>query len=367
MTHKILLLPGDGIGPEIIAQAEFAIQALNEIFSLGLETERALIGGSAIDASGVPLPENTLSLANHADAILMGAVGGPQWATQAWELRPEQGLLQLRKHFNLFANLRPAILYPELVDASALKPEAVNGLDMMIVRELTGGLYFGEPRGIEVQNGIKYAKNTMIYYEPEIERIARTAFEIALKRNRNVCSVDKANVLEVSELWREVVNRVHRDYSTITLSHLYVDNAVMQLVHRPTQFDVILTENMFGDILSDCAAMLTGSIGMLPSACLNDSGFGLYEPVHGSAPDIAGQNLANPIAALLSLGMLLRYSLHQIEAAQSLENAIRAVLQQGFRTKDIAQGVPEGLAENQCSYILGTREMGEAVIKRLYH
>lgn len=355
MTFKLLLLPGDGIGPEVVAQAEKTILQLNQQFSLDIELEYALIGGAAIDKTGTPLPEVTLFLAKEAHAILLGAVGGPQWDARNPNERPEKGLLQLRKSFNLFANLRPAILYAELVNASTLKPEYVTDLDLMIIRELTGGLYFGEPRGVEIKDKIKSARNTMVYDETEIERIAKVAFDIATKRGKKVCSVDKANVLEVSQLWREIVTRVHKQYPMIELSHMYVDNAAMQLIQRPKQFDVILTENVFGDILSDSAAMLTGSIGMLPSASMNDAQFGLYEPVHGSAPDIAGKDIANPIATLLSVAMMFKYSLHQPNIANMLEDAIKQVLAQGLRTKDIAK---------DASYV-GTEEMGHAIRKVL--
>ena len=355
MTFKLLLLPGDGIGPEVVAQAEKTILQLNQQFSLGIELEYALVGGCAIDKTGNPLPESTLSLAKEAHAILLGAVGGPQWDARNPNERPEKGLLQLRKSFNLFANLRPAILYAELVNASTLKPEYVTDLDLMIIRELTGGLYFGEPRGVEIKDKIKSARNTMAYDETEIARIAKVAFDIATKRGKKVCSVDKANVLEVSQLWREIVTKVHKQYPMIELSHMYVDNAAMQLIQRPKQFDVILTENVFGDILSDSAAMLTGSIGMLPSASMNDAQFGLYEPVHGSAPDIAGKDIANPIATLLSVAMMLKYSLHQPDIANMLEDAIKQVLAQGLRTKDIAKDTP----------YVGTEEMGHAIRKAL--
>lgn len=352
MTFKLLLLPGDGIGPDIINEAEKTIQQLNEQFSLKIEMEKALVGGAAIDSSGEALPESTLNLANQSNAILLGAVGGPNWDKNPPEKRPEKGLLQLRKHFNLFANLRPAMLYSQLVDASSLKPSLVSNLDLIIIRELTGGLYFGEPRGIETKSGVRVGYNTMIYYETEIERIAKVAFEIARKRNKKVCSVDKANVLEVSQLWREVVEKVHKQYDDVALSHMYVDHAAMQLVQQPKFFDVILTENMFGDILSDCAAILTGSIGMLPSASINEAEFGLYEPVHGSAPDLAGKNEANPIATLLSVSMMLRYSMNEITASEQLACAIDNVLEQGLRTKDIA---------NENSEVVGTKEMGQAI------
>ncbi len=356
MTAKILLLAGDGIGPEIIHEAKLTLLTLQEIFSLSIEIEEGLVGGCAIDQAGEPLPHDTLALAKTADAILLGAVGGPKWDELKLDKRPEKGLLQLRKHFQLFANLRPAILNENLTNASSLKKHLVEGLDMLIVRELTGGLYFGEPRGFGSEGHVDFAYNTLKYYEPEIERIARVAFECAQKRNKKLCSVDKANVLEVSQFWRRIVEKVHADYSDVTLSHMYVDNAAMQLVHEPKQFDVIVTENMFGDILSDCAAMLTGSIGMLPSASLNESQFGLYEPVHGSAPDIAGKNKANPIATILSLGMLLRYSLKQPEAADLIDKAVSDVLAKGYRTVDLYEDNME---------ILGTKEMGEVIRKSI--
>lgn len=352
MTFKVLLLPGDGIGPEIIQQAEETINCLDNIFDLNIEIEKGYIGGAAIDAFQTPTPDETLSMANHANAILLGAVGGPKWDDNPPDMRPEKGLLQLRKYFNLFANLRPAIMYDHLVDASSLNPNLVKELDLMIIRELTGGLYFGEPRGIETKSGVRVGYNTMIYYEPEIERIAHVAFEIARNRNKKVCSVDKANVLEVSQLWRDVVTKVHKNYDDVELTHMYVDHAAMQLIQQPKFFDVILTENMFGDILSDCAAVLTGSIGLLPSASINDAEFGLYEPVHGSAPLLAGKNEANPIATLLSLSMMLRYSMLRQDAADALVQAVDQVLEQGLRTKDIA---------NEHSTIVGTSQMGEAI------
>jgi 3-isopropylmalate dehydrogenase len=352
MTSKILLLSGDGIGPEIVHEAKLTLLTLQKIFYFSVEIEEALVGGHAIEETGGPLPAETLSLGQEADAILLGAVGGPKWDDLKPEHRPEKGLLQLRKHFQLFANLRPAILNKHLTDASSLKRHLVEDLDLLIVRELTGGLYFGEPRGFDNRDNVDFAYNTMKYYEPEIERIARVGFECAQKRNKKLCSVDKANVLEVSQLWRRVVEKTHIDYPDVALTHMYVDNAAMQLVHEPKQFDVIVTENMFGDILSDCAAMLTGSIGMLPSASLNESQFGVYEPVHGSAPDIAGQNKANPMATILSLGMLLRYSLKQPQAADLIDQAISDVLAKGYRTVDLYEDNME---------ILGTKEMGEVI------
>lgn len=336
MTKKILVLPGDGIGPEIIAEAEKVLRRLQSDHCLAVEVQHALIGGSAIDATGHPLPDETLEMAKEADAVLLGAVGGPKWESRDISGRPEKGLLGIRSELGLFANLRPAILFPQLADASTLKPEIVSGLDIMIVRELTGGIYFGQPRGIRIlENGERQGFNTLVYKESEIERIGHTAFRIAMKRNKRVCSVDKANVLECTELWREVMTDVAGQYPEVQLTHMYVDNAAMQLVRRPGQFDVMVTTNMFGDILSDCAAMLTGSIGMLPSASLDEDGKGMYEPIHGSAPDIAGQGIANPIATILSLAMLLRYSFNEPDCAERIEAAVKRVLDDGLRTADI--------------------------------
>ncbi len=357
MTHKILILPGDGIGPEIVAEAGKAIEALRADFGLAVEIEEAAIGGAAYEGAGHPLPESTLRLARAADAVLLGAVGGPRWEGLARELRPERGLLGLRAALGLFANLRPALLYPQLAEASTLRHEVVAGLDLMIVRELTGGIYFGAPRGVREENGVRSAFNTMGYTEPEIERIGRVAFGAARRRGHRVCSVDKANVLEVSELWREVMTGLAGEYPDVALTHLYVDNAAMQLVRAPTQFDVIVTGNLFGDILSDQAAMLTGSIGMLPSASLDAHGKGMYEPIHGSAPDIAGRGVANPLATILSVAMMLRHSLDEPEAAVRVERAVRAVLDQGLRTPDI---------EAPGTRRVGTREMGEAVVAALH-
>ncbi|HEX5055250.1 MAG TPA: 3-isopropylmalate dehydrogenase [Gammaproteobacteria bacterium] len=357
MTKKIAVLPGDGIGTEIMAEALKVLEALRKNFGLKIETETALVGGSAYDAEGHPLPQSTLQVCEAADAILLGAVGGPKYDTLPREHRPERGLLGLRSHFKLFANLRPAILYPELAQASSLKPELVTGLDIVIVRELTGDIYFGQPRGIQKNaQGEREGVNTARYSESEVERIARVAFDIAAKRNRKLCSVDKANVLEISEFWREVVVRVAKDYPQVELSHLYVDNAAMQLVARPKQFDVIVTGNLFGDILSDIAAMLTGSIGMLPSASLAANGKGMYEPVHGSAPDIAGKGVANPLATILSVAMMLRYTLNEAELANRIERAVGAVLAQGFRSGDIAR---------KGEKTVGTKAMGDAVVKAL--
>ncbi len=354
MAKKIAVLPGDGIGPEIVAEAVKVLDFLRAEGGLAVELEQALIGGSAYDKEGTPLPEATLTLAREADAILLGAVGGPKWDALDRQLRPENALLGLRSELKLFSNLRPALLYPQLAAASTLRSEVVAGLDVMIVRELTGGIYFGEPRGIRtLQNGERQGYNTLVYTESEIERIARAAFDIARKRDKRVCSVDKANVLETSVLWREVVENVAKAYPDIGLNHMYVDNAAMQLVRAPKQFDVIVTDNMFGDILSDAAAMLTGSIGMLPSASLDAAGKGLYEPIHGSAPDIAGQGVANPLATILSVAMLLRYTLDDADMASRIETAISQVLDEGLRTADIFAG--DGRR-------VGTRKMGDAVV-----
>jgi len=355
--YKVLLLPGDGVGHEIMAQARRVLTHLSGECGLQLELEEALAGGSAYDQCGNPLPEKTLKLARSAHAILLGAVGGPEYKDVAWQLRPERGLLQLRAELDLFANLRPAILYNSLAAASSLRSELIAGLDVMIVRELTGGIYFGEPRGIRtLDTGIRQGFNTLVYDESEITRIARIAFQIAQKRKCRLCSVDKANVLEVSKLWREVVNTVHQEYRDVSLHHMYVDNAAMQLVREPKQFDVVLTGNMFGDILSGVAAMLTGSIGMLPSASLNGKGQGMYEPVHGSAPDIAGKNVVNPLAMILSVAMMLRYSLNETELAALVEQAVQDVIADGLRTADIA-------GEGQQP--IGTDAMGDAVVNAL--
>ena len=350
---KIALLPGDGIGPEIVREAARVLDALRRD-GLPIETEAAPIGGAGHDAAGHPLPESTLKLAKAADAVLLGAVGGPKYDTLPRELRPEQGILGIRKALGLFANLRPAILYPELAGASSLKPEVVAGLDLMIIRELTGDIYFGQPRGRRRNAaGDEEGYDTMLYSVPEIERIARVGFETARARGRRLCSVDKANVLDTSILWREVVTRVGRDYPDVALSHMYVDNAAMQLVRAPKQFDVIVTGNIFGDILSDEASMLAGSIGMLPSASLDANQKGLYEPIHGSAPDITGQDQANPLATILSLAMMFRYTFGKADVAARIEGAVRKVLGQGVRTGDIA-----GPGER----VVGTRAMGDAVV-----
>jgi 3-isopropylmalate dehydrogenase len=351
---KIAVLAGDGIGPEIVAQALRVLEVLNEE-GLGMEFVEAPLGGQAYDAYGHPYPEFTQKVCREADAVLLGAVGGPQYDTLDRPLRPERGLLAIRKDLGLFANLRPALLFPELANASTLKPEVVAGLDIMIVRELTGDVYFGQPRGIRVnpETGEREGYNTMIYSESEVRRIAHVAFQIAMKRRRKLCSVDKANVLETTEFWREIVTDVSREYPEVELSHMYVDNAAMQLVRNPKQFDVIVTGNIFGDILSDEASMLTGSIGMLASASLNASKKGLYEPSHGSAPDIAGKNLANPIATILSAAMMLRYSFDNEAAASRIENAVKQVLAAGYRTADIYE---PGMKKVSCS------EMGDQIV-----
>ena len=349
---KICILPGDGIGPEVTAQAVRVLKALD----LKMEMEEALLGGCAVDATGDPYPEATQKLAREADAVLLGAIGGPKWDTYPREQRPERGILRIRKDLNLFANLRPAILYPELANASTLKPEVVSGLDILIVRELTGDIYFGEPRGIREENGERVGFNTMVYSESEIRRIGHVAFQAAQKRNKKLCSVDKMNVLECTQLWRDVMIEVGKDYPDVELSHMLVDNAAMQLVRNPKQFDVMVTGNIFGDILSDEASMLTGSIGMLPSASLNETNKGLYEPSHGSAPDIAGQNLANPLATILSAAMMLRYTFGLEEQAKRVESAVKKVLAQGYRTGDIYE---------RGTNKVGTKEMGDAVLAAL--
>ena len=353
---KILILPGDGIGKEIVAQAVKVIDSLNANHDMGMSLVEGLIGGVAYDETGSPLPEETINSAKSCDSILLGAVGGPKWESLERDLRPERGLLGIRAELDLFANLRPAILYPQLANASSLKTEIVSGLDLMIVRELVGGIYFGEPRGVEVRDGERFGINSATYYESEIARIGHSAFQIAQKRGKRVCSVDKANVLEVCELWREVMEEVSRDYSDVALSHMYVDNAAMQLVRDPKQFDVMVTSNLFGDVLSDCAAMLTGSIGMLPSASLNKNNYGMYEPIHGSAPDISGKDIANPLATILSVSMMLRYSLNQEELADKINSAVSEVLDQGYRTSDISS---EG------DKIVGTEEMGDLIVKAI--
>jgi len=357
VSKRVLILPGDGIGPEIVAEA---VKVLEKLAGEGLaiELDEGLVGGAAYDAVGTPLPDATLAMAGEADAVLLGAVGGPKWEPLDIAVRPEKGLLGLRSAMGLFANLRPAILYPQLASASSLRPEIVAGLDIMIVRELTGGIYFGQPRGVRtLDDGQRQGFNTLVYSEHEIERIVRSACEIAMKRGKRVCSVDKANVLECTELWREVAIRVvENEYPDIELSHMYVDNAAMQLIKWPKQFDVMVTTNMFGDILSDAAAMLTGSIGMLPSASLNEKGQGMYEPIHGSAPDIAGRGVANPLATILSVSMMLRYSLGEADMADRIDDAVVSVLDQGLRTPDIMSG---GMTE------VGCEAMGDAVVAAL--
>jgi 3-isopropylmalate dehydrogenase len=356
MPKKIAVLSGDGIGPEIVAEAIKVLKYLNSDMNLGLVCDQALIGGAAYDAFGTPLPQQTLNLCKNADAVLLGAVGGPKWEGLAHAVRPERGLLGVRSELALFSNLRPA-MYPQLVHASTLKPDVVSGLDLMIVRELTGGIYFGEPRGIRIlENGEKQGFNTKIYNESEIRRIAHSAFRIAQKRSKKLCSVDKANVLECTELWRNVVTEVGREYPDVQLSHMYVDNAAMQLVRAPKQFDVIVTTNMFGDILSDTAAMLTGSIGMLPSAALDANAKGMYEPIHGSAPDIAGKGIANPLATILSVAMMLRYTFNEAIAADRIQKAVNDALDANVRTADIYS---EGMVK------VSTSGMGDAVLNAL--
>ena len=353
---NIAIFPGDGIGPEVIQEALKILKIIESKLGLKINLNEAPVGGAGYEASGHPLPDASLKIAQDADAVLLGAVGGPKWENIDFSLRPERALLGLRSKLGLYANLRPASIFPALVEASTLKREVVEGLDLLVVRELTGGIYFGEPRGVDtLEDGTRRGFNTLVYSETEIERIARIAFDVARKRNNSVCSVDKANVLEATGFWREVVTNLHSDYSDVSLSHMYVDNCAMQLVRNPKQFDVILTTNMFGDILSDEASMLTGSIGMLPSASLGEK-YAMYEPIHGSAPDIAGQELANPLATILSVGMMFKYSLDQEEPNIWIEQAIEAVLDKGFRTADI---MSDGM--NQ----VGTQEMGDLVAKEL--
>jgi 3-isopropylmalate dehydrogenase len=354
--YKIALLPGDGIGPEVIQEAVKILKILESKLDLTIEMDSVPVGGAGYEATGHPLPETSLTTAKNADAVLLGAVGGPKWEKLDFSLRPERALLGLRSSLKLYANLRPAKIFPALEEASTLKREVVEGLDILVVRELTGGIYFGEPRGIKtLDDGTREGRNTLVYNEREIERIARIAFEVAQKRNKKVMSVDKANVLETTGLWREVVTEVHKDYADVDLQHMYVDNCAMQLVRNPKQFDVIVTTNMFGDILSDEASMLTGSIGMLPSASVGGD-TGMYEPIHGSAPDIAGQGKANPLATILSVGMMFKYSFNQEEPDQWIEKSVESVLNQGYRTSDImSQGMKE----------VGTSEMGDLVAKEM--
>ena len=357
MNGKILVLPGDGIGPEIVAEALKVLEALQASAGSGFEIERAPIGGEAIDAHVMPLPAQTLERARACDAILLGAVGGPKWDGIERDLRPERGLLALRSALGVFANFRPAVAWPQLAGVSSLKPETVRGLDVLIVRELTGGIYFGRPRGIRRrEDGRREGFNTLVYSEDEVERVCRVAFDAARRRSGRVCSVDKANVLEASELWREVATGVAARYEDVELTHMYVDSAAMQLVRAPGQFDVIVTSNMFGDILSDLASMLTGSIGMLPSASLDAAGKGLYEPIHGAAPKLSGRGVANPLATILSAAMMLRYSLGAPALADRIEAAIARVLDEGLRTADI---------ESPGTTVVGTAEMGDAVAAAL--
>jgi 3-isopropylmalate dehydrogenase len=357
MTDKILILKGDGIGPEIVNEAIKVLDVVKARFNLELDLTEGLIGGAAYDETGSPFPDESLALAQDADAILLGAVGGPKWEKLDRAVTPERGLLAIRSKLELFANLRPAILYPQLEAATSLKPEIVSGLDIMIVRELTGGIYFGQPRGIRtLENGEREGFNTYVYSESEVRRIAHVAFQAAQKRNKRLCSVDKANVLEATILWREVMIEVGKEYPDVELSHMYVDNAAMQLVRAPKQFDVMVTGNMFGDILSDTAAMLTGSIGMLPSASLDRNNKGMYEPIHGSAPDIAGLGIANPLATILSVAMMYRYSFNRTDVAETIEQAVGDVLDQGLRTADIKGDAAETIT---------TEQMGDAVVAAL--
>ncbi len=352
----ILAIPGDGIGTEVVAEGLKVLEAVSKKFGFSFTLKEALAGGIAYDKTGTPLPQKTLDMAKESDAVLLGAVGGPKWEDLDYSVRPERALLGLRAELGLFANLRPAKVFPELADASTLKKEVVEGIDIMVLRELTGGIYFGEPKGItKLEDGTERGVNTLIYTTGEIERIARVAFETARKRGKKVTSVDKANVLECTELWRKVVIKVHKDYQDVELGHMYVDNCAMQLIRNPKQFDVILTTNLFGDILSDEAAMLTGSIGMLPSASVGGK-CGMYEPVHGSAPDIAGQGKANPLATILSVAMMLRYSLNCLEAADAIETAVASVLKEGYRTPDIMDDKGQ---------LTGTAKMGDLVVKAL--
>ncbi len=354
--YNIALLGGDGIGPEVTAEAVKVLSAVGKKYDMIFNYTKALIGGCAYEKFGVPLPEETLDIAKNSDAVLLGAVGDWKYDSLPPEVRPEKALLGIRKGLNLFANLRPAVVFQELISSSTLKPEVIQGVDVMIVRELTGDVYFGEPKGVELKDGKRIGFNNMIYNEDEVRRIAKIAFETAMLRNKKLCSVDKANVLDVSRLWREVVIEVSKDYPEVELSHLYVDNAAMQLIRNPKQFDVIVTGNIFGDILSDEASMLTGSLGMLPSASLSSDGPGMFEPIHGSAPDIKGLNIANPIATILSAGMLLKYGLKNSQANADIENAVKKVLKSGYRTKDI---MSDGMNE------VNTSEMGDLIVQNL--
>lgn len=354
--YKIAVLEGDGIGPEVIAQGIKALEAISKKYNVKFNFEKGLIGGVAIDAVGIPLPQETIDLAKSSDAVYLGAVGDWKYDTLDPAIRPERALLGIRKELGLFANLRPAKVFEELVASSPLRKELVEGVDIMIIRELTGGVYFGEPKGVETQNGVKVGFNNMIYTENEIRRIAKVAFETAMGRSKKLCSVDKANVLDVSRLWREIVIEVSKDYPEVELKHMYVDNAAMQIIVNPKQFDVIVTENLFGDILSDEASVLPGSLGLLPSASLSESGVGMYEPCHGSAPDFKGQDRLNPIATILSAAMMLKYSFGMEEASQDIENAVNQTLKEGFRTEDICK---EG------NILVGTSKMGDLIAERI--
>lgn len=358
MVYKIAILPGDGVGPEIVNEGIKVLNSIEKKYGYEFEYERALIGGAAYDDCSNPLPDSTISIAKDADAVLLGAVGDWKYDTLPAVLRPESALLGIRKVLNLFANLRPVNVFDELTDASTLKKDVINGVDIMIVRELTGDVYFGEPKGIDVINGERAGFNNMIYYEKEVERIAHVAFQTALKRNNKVCSVDKANVLDASRLWREVVTKVSELYPQVELTHMYVDNAAMQLIKNPKQFDVILTGNIFGDILSDEASMISGSLGMLPSASLSSGAKGLFEPIHGSAPDIKGQNKVNPIATILSVSMMMKYTFGKDNAADAIESAVKSVLKKGYRTSDINYG-----ADN--TTVVGTSQMGDLISQEL--
>lgn len=356
MKNKIALLGGDGIGPAVIDEGVKILNAIEKKYGIQFEYERALIGGCAYDDCKKPLPDSTISTAKAADAVYLGAVGDWKYDTLPSDLRPEKALLGIRKELNLFANLRPAIVFDELLESSTLKPEVVKGVDIMMVRELTGDVYFGQPRGIEMIDGQRAGFNNMIYYEKEVERIAHVAFQTAMKRNKKLCSVDKANVLDSSRLWREVITTISSQYPQIELTHMYVDNAAMQLIRNPKQFDVVVTGNIFGDILSDEASMLSGSLGMLPSASLSDKNPGMYEPIHGSAPDLKGKNTVNPIATILSAAMMMRYSFGFDEAAIDIENAVKSILKKGYRTQDIF---------SQGTQLVGTTQMGDLIAKEI--
>ena len=356
MKNKIALLGGDGTGPAVIDEGVKILNAIEKKYGIQFEYERALIGGCAYDDCKKPLPDSTISTAKAADAVYLGAVGDWKYDTLPSDLRPEKALLGIRKELNLFANLRPAIVFDELLESSTLKPEVVKGVDIMMVRELTGDVYFGQPRGIEMIDGQRAGFNNMIYYEKEVERIAHVAFQTAMKRNKKLCSVDKANVLDSSRLWREVITTISNQYPQVELTHMYVDNAAMQLIRNPKQFDVVVTGNIFGDILSDEASMLSGSLGMLPSASLSDKNPGMYEPIHGSAPDLKGKNTVNPIATILSAAMMMRYSFGLDEAAIDIENAVKSVLKKGYRTQDIF---------SQGTQLVGTTQMGDLIAKEI--